>query len=179
VADLTELEACSLGLLWRRQPCSAYVVKEEFLKSLTPEWSGSAGAIYPVIERLLARELIEAEVSPWGQRGKKLLRLTSPGRLALRQWVEQLGEVAGRTTADPVRTRMFFIDAVAKSARRPLLEESTEAARVRLESVRRLSSETPEGNYIDLIAIAGLIAVLEARIEWLEGAMEELEEFDQ
>ena len=57
---LTELEATVLGELSIQQPCTAYAIRRAFAQSPTPTWSGSAGTIYPVLERLLRRKLVRA-----------------------------------------------------------------------------------------------------------------------
>src|SRR5262245_13459166 len=47
--NLTELEGTALGVIWAGQPCTPYRVRRVFLDSPSPSWSGSAGAIYPLI----------------------------------------------------------------------------------------------------------------------------------
>jgi hypothetical protein len=46
---LSELEAAVLGLVWSDGPCTAYAVRRTVQNSLSTQWSGSAGAVYPVV----------------------------------------------------------------------------------------------------------------------------------
>ena len=41
---LSELEAVVLGLIWAEGPCTAYSVRLTVRRSLSDQWSGSAGA---------------------------------------------------------------------------------------------------------------------------------------
>ena len=49
---LSELEAVVLGLVWSDGPCTAYAVRRTVQASLSAQWSGSAGAVYPAVARL-------------------------------------------------------------------------------------------------------------------------------
>src|SRR6476659_7226575 len=64
-SDLTELEQCVLGVIWRDGPMTAYEIAALFTKSLSPYWSGSAGAIYPVVQRLRKRGLVRGTRKSW------------------------------------------------------------------------------------------------------------------
>ena len=173
---LTELEAHTLSQIWRQQPCSAYAVQREFAKSLTPEWSGSAGAIYPVTARLRRYGLVEARTKRWGKKGKTVLALTPAGEAALRRWVGQLDEVAGVTTADPTRTRLFFLDVVPDPAARiALVARAAARAEVRLAEIREAIGAR-SANLIEQLAAGGAIAAMEARVAWLKHVLEQLRE---
>ncbi len=52
---LSELEAVVLGLVWSDGPCTAYAVRRTVQASLSAQWSGSAGAVYPAVARLEQR----------------------------------------------------------------------------------------------------------------------------
>src|SRR3954451_8504709 len=83
---LTELEGCVLGLVWANGPCTPYTLRKEFLNSPSPDWSGSAGAIYPLIERLEKRKLIRSAQHADGLRLSKRYELTASGLSKLRLW---------------------------------------------------------------------------------------------
>jgi DNA-binding PadR family transcriptional regulator len=174
---LTELEANTLSEIWRHQPCSAYLVQREFAKSLTPEWSGSAGAIYPVTARLRRYGLVEARTEPWGKKGKTALALTPAGEAALRQWVGQIEEVAGVTTADPTRTRMFCLDIVReRAAKVALVARAAAVAEARLGEVREAIAARQSAPFVEQLAAAGTVAAMEARVAWLKHVLEQLRE---
>jgi DNA-binding PadR family transcriptional regulator len=54
------LEGCVLGILWERGPCTAYAARKVLRESPSPYWSGSAGAVYPLLARLEGRRLVRA-----------------------------------------------------------------------------------------------------------------------
>ena len=120
---LTELEGSVLGLVWARQPCTPYRVRREFTDSPSPHWSGSAGAIYPLMERLETAGLLRSVAHTTGARGSRLYRITPAGRRALERWVGPPvpDEVAG-VPPDPIRMRIASMevlppDAAARAAR--------------------------------------------------------------
>ncbi|HZE88705.1 MAG TPA: PadR family transcriptional regulator, partial [Verrucomicrobiae bacterium] len=65
---LSELEGATLGVVWSEQPCTPYAIRRVFQTSPSPFWSGSAGAIYPLVERLETRGLVRAEATMTGRR---------------------------------------------------------------------------------------------------------------
>jgi DNA-binding PadR family transcriptional regulator len=168
--ELTDLEACVLGVIWRDGPCTAYAVRKELAESTTPRWSDSAGSIYPVISRLEARGLVEAKARRWGDRGKKELAATAGGLRALRRWVPDVnaGGACG-PTFDPVRTKFCFLAALdAAGKRRFFLDARRETAAV-LEGLRaELRSAPAAPDDYEALSLLGSIHELEARLRWLE-----------
>ncbi len=51
----TVLELVILGVFHKKTSSTAYAVAKEFTTSPSSHWSGSAGAIYPIVERLSER----------------------------------------------------------------------------------------------------------------------------
>lgn len=114
---LTELEGTVLGVVRLRQPCTSYRVRREFTESPSPYWSGSAGAIYPLMTRLERAGLLRSTAESTGSRRSREYRLTAAGRAALVRW---LGppvppEVVG-VPPDPLRTRVPFLEALPPAA---------------------------------------------------------------
>src|SRR6267154_486894 len=105
----TELESCTLGVIFRHQPCSTYEVRRVFRRSPTPEWSASAGSIYPVIERLLRLNFVRAVSQASDSRGRRDLTVTKKGTRALQKWILNLEPWVARPTPDPIRTRVYFL----------------------------------------------------------------------
>ena len=91
---LTELEGTVLGLVWARQPCTPYRVRREFTDSPSPYWSGSAGAIYPLMARLESAGLLRSAPHATGERGSRRYRLT-PG------WTARARALGGSAGAGP------------------------------------------------------------------------------
>ena len=175
--EATELEGCVLGIVWERGPCTAYVIRTVFLESLSPYWSGSAGSIYPLVARLEARGLIVARVEPRGGRSRRELSVTPDGIGALHTWLRPLPEWTGQVPVDPIRTRMFFLGALAPEEQEAFLADAEAKARAAAESLRE-EHETAlrKGEAWEARATRGAILAQEARIAWLAEVRREIRE---
>src|SRR5271157_5530180 len=85
--QLSDIEACVLALVSEHGPATPYAIRKVFLDSPSPQWSGSAGTIYPLIERLLRRRLIRSKSCLTGKRRGHQISLTTAGSRALRLWL--------------------------------------------------------------------------------------------
>ncbi len=136
---LTELERCVLGVVWLHEPSSAYTVRRDFLHSTSAYWSGSAGAIYPVLERLETLGLVRATELPWGSRTKKEYRASPKGRRELEGWIRPpLEPWTAAPTFDPVRTRLVFLDVLDPVERRGFIDEAERNLLEKLAEAKRL-----------------------------------------
>ena len=113
---LTELEGAVLGVVVRDGPCTPYAVKELFRASPSEFWSGSAGAIYPLMKRLEQRGLVASEGGSTGRRGHRTYRVTQGGRRAFVRWMTD-AERAAAIGFDPLRTRLVFLDHLSERSR--------------------------------------------------------------
>jgi len=166
---LTELERVVLGVVWMYEPCSAYTVRRDFLTSTSSYWSGSAGAIYPVMARLEALGLIRATELPWGRRTKKEYRVTAKGRRELESWVRPpLEPWTAAPTFDPVRTRLIFLETLDPADRTAFLDQAEQNLRDRIEESKRLRPRNQaEMRPFEYFAFVGTIFELEGRLRWL------------
>jgi len=105
-ATLTELEGAMLGVVRLEPNCTAYRVRQVFLASRSTEWSGSAGAVYPAVNRLQVEGLIGESPEQDG-RGTKTYRLTPAGLTAHDGWLCDPDRALG-AGLDPFRTRAGF-----------------------------------------------------------------------
>ena len=108
--NLSELEGCVLGVVVRMGPCTAYAVRKEFRSSLTTSWRASAGTIYPVLQRLAAKRLVIERQVKGDARGTRTLSATKAGEAALADWISDPDGWIGEPAADPIRTRLQFMD---------------------------------------------------------------------
>jgi len=166
----TELEAAVLGTVARRGPCTAYAVRKAFLDAPSTYWSGSAGAIYPLVARLEERGLLSARERPWGRGTKKLLSLTDAGRRTLRRWLAPpLPVWVAAHTADPVRTRLFYLEALPAAERVRFVDDAETKTRLYLAHVRGETQRlAAEGDPFEMLAARGIEIELEARLTWLQ-----------
>jgi DNA-binding PadR family transcriptional regulator len=174
--DLTELEGCVLGLLWQLGPCTAYAIRKEFLTSPSPHWSGSAGAIYPLIERLEGQRLIRAADGAAGLRRSKRYSLTPVGRQALRRWLgPPLADATLGIPPDPLRTRMRFLGALPPGRKASLLTEAESRLRAHLARVEEECERYRRAGEPHAYLMArGAVRMLRARLDWIREVVEEL-----
>lgn len=166
---LTELESCVLGVIWRDGPVTAYEIAALFARSLSPYWSGSAGAIYPAVQRLRTRGLIRGAGRSWNGKQKTMLSVTRTGIGQLRGWLTPpLPSDAVAPSHDPLRTRLFFVQVLSAPQRKRFFDEAEAALREQLTSVRQQHArELAAGDQSEALGSLGVIYELRARLRWL------------
>jgi DNA-binding PadR family transcriptional regulator len=167
---LTELEGAVLGTIRVMGPSTPYAVRREFRSSTTPYWSASAGAIYPLVERLTRRRLLRAVQASGDRRGGTLYSLTAAGERALRRWLgPPLPAPVVGTPPDPLRTRVNFLGALPPAERLAFLIEAAEKLVRQLETVGAAVAATPDP--FDRLALRGSYLAMEARLSWVQEAL--------
>ena len=166
---LTELEGAVLGTLRQHAPCTPYRIRRLFLDSPSPYWSGSAGAIYPLMLRLERRGFIRSKPDAAGRREGRLYTLTSAGSRAIREWLAPpWPPLVTGVPADPLRTRVSVLDALSPAARGRFFREAIAAVdadiRDHLADRRR---DRHANNPLEAAVARGALAMLRARRRWL------------
>ncbi|MCA9298028.1 MAG: PadR family transcriptional regulator [Phycisphaerales bacterium] len=156
---LSELEGAVLGHIWQTGPTTAYAVRRAFETSRTVTFSGSAGAIYPAIERLRERGLVDAAPID-DDRGGHHLRCTTDGIRAIREWIASPPRTL---TTDPIRTRMLFAGALTARQRDAWFRSTIESLEADLDAEWTAHHDDP---WIRA-AQEGAIRSLDTRLEWL------------
>ncbi len=172
---MTELEGTVLGVVWARQPCTPYQVRREFTESPSPHWSGSAGAIYPLMARLEEAGLVVSVAHATGARPSRLYRVTPAGRRRLRRWVGPPvpAELVG-APPDPLRTRIAFMTVLPAAERLAFLKE-IETRLVKLLAVEEAgAAERRADNPHFVWMVRGAIAMQKTRLKWLRGVITSL-----
>lgn len=124
---LSELEAVVLGLIWTNGLCTAYSVRRTVQESLSAQWSGSAGAVYPVVRRLEEGGLIRSQDQTTGRRRSKGLEITPKGVRVLKAWLgPPVAREALAIPADPLRVRLRFLDLLPPEAQTEFLAEAVD-----------------------------------------------------
>jgi DNA-binding PadR family transcriptional regulator len=166
---LTELEGCVLGLIWELAPCTAYTLRQELLQSHSPYWSGSAGAIYPLVARLERQRLVRAKDRATGKRRSKAYELTPAGLRRLVQWLgPPLTDETVGVPMDPLRTRVRFLGALPPASRAAFLADAEARMRDRLTRMEKPSGASdPKANLYEELNERGAVAMMRARLEWV------------
>jgi DNA-binding PadR family transcriptional regulator len=173
---ITDLEGAVLGVVGVKGPCTPYAVRKEFQKSVTPYWSGSAGTIYPVIERLSQRKLIKASSLTDDGRAGKLYTLTVKGKKILKDWLypDVTSQLVG-TPPDPLRSRIEFLELLAPEKRKGFLNEVRDGLEVQLKNAIQKNEENDQSNHFDYLSIRGVILAAQARLDWITEVTEILD----
>ena len=168
--DLTELEGIVLGIVWSRQPCTPYQVRREFADSPSPHWSGSAGAIYPLVSRLESAGLLRSVAHATGSRKSRLYNLTPAGRNALVRWVgPPLPPGILSVPPDPLRMRIAFMTVLPPARRRRFLEAIEKGLHEFLEIFERDYTERRLGDPQAELMAHGAVRMQKTRLEWIRG----------
>jgi DNA-binding PadR family transcriptional regulator len=174
---LSELEGCVLGVVWANQPCTSYFIRRAFLDSPSPYWSGSAGAIYPLVERLERHGLIQSEERMTGRRRSRHYVLTDAGHKGLHGWLKPLPDLVVGVPPDPLRTRVEFLEALPKKQRVAFLADAKKRVQAHIREVEEHArKERTSGKLYAYLAARGTLKMLRARLDWLGEISHELDE---
>jgi DNA-binding PadR family transcriptional regulator len=165
---LTELEGCVLGLVWERGPCTAYAIRKEFLQSPSPHWSGSAGAIYPLMDRLGRQGLLASKARATGRRPRSLYVVTAAGAAGLTAWLSPPWPdwVAG-VPPDPLRTRLRFLEALPPAHQRQFLADAEALVHAHLARLQEEAEKSRVEGLYDFMNARGAVLAMEARLQWI------------
>lgn len=130
--ELTELEGITLGWIRGHEPATPYAVRVQFEQSPSSRFTGSAGAIYPLMRRLEKRGLLASEPTATGRRTGRAYRVTPEGTRALRAWLKSPLEPADMFTIDPLRTRVLYLQHLGPAERDAWVDKAERCLREQL-----------------------------------------------
>ncbi|MEM5517851.1 PadR family transcriptional regulator [Henriciella sp. AS95] len=165
---LSELEGAIMLEIHLRGRSTAFQVRSAFQTSLTPDWSGSAGAVYPAIKRLEAAGLIASKALE-DRRGTRSLSATEQGIAALHDWATA-PDLACKLNADPFRTRVDYLKSLPPRQRKQVLADILAAMEQSLSDMQALL-QTDHDMKATSNALAG--EALRLRMEWIKDATSE------
>ena len=121
---LSELEGAVMTEIGHRSNTTRFQVRRAFQQSPSSSWSGSAGAVYPAIDRLARAGLVHMG-DPVAGRGTRPLSLTKAGESALEGWFTNAA-AACTIGADPFRLRAGLWITLPADRRRQVLTAMAE-----------------------------------------------------
>lgn len=174
--ELTEMEAAVLGALWQNGPCTAYLIRKEFLESVSPRWSGSAGAIYPLLKRMERIGFVESRINNRGKRSQRDYEISNTGLTVFRRWLRNLNpEADAGLLHDPMRSKLFFLDAISKAQAERLVRSALAELR---EQLRQFESDceavSDRKNSAAHLAARNTLLLTNARVVWLEEVLQSI-----
>jgi DNA-binding PadR family transcriptional regulator len=168
--SLSELECFVLGLVWQIGPCSAYELRRHMQGSPSTQWSGSAGAVYPLVQRLERQKLLKGQSRRTGRRARREFSITTAGLARLRAWVgPPFAPEVVTVTYDPLRARARFLGTLPPNRRKAWVR----GARLVLDGVEKKLRHWHARYDTALSEAARMMArsaelELRARREWIE-----------
>jgi PadR family transcriptional regulator, regulatory protein AphA len=155
------------------QPRTGYALLKHFEQSLAYAWPASHSQIYPELARLLEAGLTEQTAS--GPRGSKTYALTGAGEGEIRRWLRETDP--DRRVRSDAALRTFFLWLLEPDEAEQQLEREHAYWRGILDELERIRAE-PTGRTRKArafrIALEGGIRSAEARLAWLDWALDEL-----
>jgi DNA-binding PadR family transcriptional regulator len=175
-SDLSELEGGVLGVILKCPGSTAHGVRESFRQSRSSHWSGSAGAIYPLMKKLHERGLLAVQESQRGSGVRRAYSITAEGTKALKRWLgPPLAEWVASITFDPLRTRMPFLGVLTPAKQEVFLVNAERLLQVELQETRAARALLREsGAFWEEMATEGCLAITQARLRWIRKTLEVL-----
>jgi DNA-binding PadR family transcriptional regulator len=164
----SELEGCVLGVIGLEEPVSAYAIGAVFINSPNPQWSGSAGAIYPLVGRLHRSGLVRSTKHSVGRRRSKMFSLTRAGRKVFEAWLgPPVIDPVGGVPPDPLRTRVRFLELLSPGRRVAFLRSARASVNYQMQVVQADCKRWKSERGFRYMMSRGALASMEARHRWL------------
>ena len=141
---IKSLEACILGIISARAPCTPYQVVKSFANSPSLFYSGGEGSVYPAIKRLEKAGLIASKQVGTTARPAKGYRLTKKGRDMYKTWYFS-GRLIADGGFDPLRLRISLLDSLTATERTAVMEEMIRAICSRIEESESMAANSAFG----------------------------------
>jgi len=176
--SLSLLEFALLGLVHDREPCCGYDLRKVFADTPMGSFSDSPGSIYPALARLERAKLIRGQVEETSSvRRRKLFRLSSAGRSALKRWLHQPIAQADMVRGMPeLALRFALLESVlGRNACVPFLEALAKELRAYIPTLRKhLDIQRATTSLSASLAMEGGVMGYESRLAWVRLALERL-----
>jgi DNA-binding PadR family transcriptional regulator len=167
-SNISEMEGAVLGLIWA-SPGTAYEVRRVMQRSPNPSWSGSAGAIYPLFQRLQRRGLLVGRRIKTGEREGTMYSISKDGKRTLERWVAPpLSKTTIGVPVDPLRTRVRFLEILSNSERKRFVEEAIAQLQQHITTIRGdCRKRKASGDVFSYFTARGALLSCNARLRWL------------
>jgi DNA-binding PadR family transcriptional regulator len=175
VSKLSHLAYIALGVVAESQPCSGYAVMKQFQSSSSTYFSGSAGAIYPLLRRLGEAGLIKEQRHKAGSRTRRTYTLTEQGSSALLEWVcAPLPAEDVAFTVDLLRTRCLFFERLPKAKRRSFVKDARSQLKARIKDFEGRIADEKKYTQLERVSFHSVCLIDKARLKWLDVVEKEL-----
>ncbi|MDJ0751385.1 MAG: PadR family transcriptional regulator [Woeseiaceae bacterium] len=164
-----------MAFVSRRQPCTAYKIRQSFQKSTATRFSNSAGSIYPLVRRLAARNYLVETKTEGDGRGACTYRVSAKGLRKVRSWICDISDPEEIGVYDPIRSRLTNISLLSESEQMDWLDRMIEILKGQQDLIRTYEAQPFVGdNRLFEIARESLWRENELRIQSLTEARDML-----
>ena len=140
-----------------------------FQSSSSSYFSGSAGAVYPLLKRLEASGLIVAKKSKAGSRTRKHYSVTPKGKKSLKKWLAApIPAEDVSFVVDLLRTRALFFSNLTKAQQHKFVKDVRGQVQGRIESRASLLADSPDADKFERLVARSVIISDQARLKWLK-----------
>lgn len=172
---LSHLAYVVLGVVSVEQPCTSYRVMMAFKSSTSTYFSGSAGALYPLLLRLEKSGFVTSKKNYRTKRISRDYLITPKGRKELKRWIEEPQvDRDGAFTIDLLRARVQFLELVEEYSQRKSLETSIQVLTELIYKKTSVLKNDESLNALERISLQGSISVDKTRRDWLKTVKTEL-----
>lgn len=173
---MSELESVVLGIVWKEGPCTPHAIRTHFVTSRNTRFSGSTGAIYPLVRRLEERGLLVSKGDRRKLQKRRLYAISDAGLARLREWLAPpLGEEAFSVPHDPVRIRSYFLEALSPAERGAFCDAAEAGFRDQLKRLAEdLARYEGAGSRLSALATEGAMGLCRAQLRWIAAVREAL-----
>jgi DNA-binding PadR family transcriptional regulator len=122
-------------------------------------WSVESGSIYRALRRLEGDGLVEVAGRVGIPNRQRIeYRLTQPGQLVMRSWIERIPEDDEfRLVSDPIRTRSYFLDLLEPGAKLQIVRTWMAENKKVIEALRGESEQHMNATDMPAFALRSLI----------------------
>ncbi len=164
---LSELEGAVLALIRELESATPYAVRARFLQSRSSHFSGSAGAVYPLMTRLAENGLLKTITHQQGKRQSKRYSLSAKGHKTFLAWLAPpVEEWMAAVSFDPLRTRVLYLNALPKKQRLQFLREAEQKLLDEQLATRKALMAISENEWMAW-GTEGALATIRARLKWI------------
>jgi DNA-binding PadR family transcriptional regulator len=165
MSKLSHHESHVLATILRWQPTTAYFVRKSLERGLASTFSSSPGSVYPAVQRLKQRGLVEGVAVEADGRSTEQISCTPAGVSAVRDWIRSI-EPADALPEDPWRTRMAHAALLDTTERLEWLIDLRKAAERQREALSGRGELAADACHAAAIDNARMLN--EARLAWLD-----------
>lgn len=169
--ELTYYEGSLLGVVLRNQPVTAYALLKVYEQSPVTSFNTSKGSVYPLIKRLKAAGLLEAEAKVGRGRNPEALRCTPAGVEAVRAWVKGV-RAEDVNLDDPLRTMLLSFPSLSRDEQIEWVTDAKAHVAQKLKQVEEYSATVtvPFQHFAHRSAVESL----RLKMEWLDDLQYEI-----